>query len=744
MADESNILQEVLKKQREINEKANNERENIIGEETKRIAFQAKMRGGLDRMRMADVKTAIDNKKKAAAAEEALLLQTANNLGVSVDELKAEYKSITIDPADINQLIFQPFENLSKSLVEFEVGFGKNLSGASGAIKELTGGLIDLGQFAEDGADKVKAVGVLVATPFKLANTAVAKSTKFFTGKELNFGQKLADWWGGTEKEIDGETVKADGFKDRFLTSIPGAFKSFGEGLKGVADGLYNGINSIGSGVANFASGAMDIVEKGIMGAGKGIQAFGTKVQEMGTAFVDGAKNFAAGTRAFAMKAASFVAGLGRTAMALGRQAIAFAMALPGLIASGLAFAAGLIATAAGMLVAAAPFIGIGILIGLAVAAVVMGVMFLVKNFQSIKDTISEKVGGAIDKVRGFIKGFTDFFVNVWQSISDWVRGKILGIKKKLFGLSDEEQAELDGINERKAEKKKAKDLKKEQQKLAEQQAEEQYQAMLESGELEGKSRREKRRLKKGLEKSALIDIQEEANFQATSSEDLLKERDAAAERSRQAEQLIAEKEEALVDKVDRLENTEFRETVNGETRVLEGTERDAKIAERAAEFKKNQDLAYGTDEEIRAEQRKDQDLVIKNQNELLTREDYIPSMVLEGDEKDQIKADSLGISLEEYRAKREAEDEDFGSSEFSQGEEIQMMNAVDRADGDRIKDAADRAEEAKEMGPPLPPVNMANNAVQQVNVSNNRKVIQDPAPHNPDPTGSRLSVVPA
>lgn len=744
MADESNILQEVLKKQREINEKANTERENIIGEETKKIAFQAKMRGGLDRMRMADVKTAIDNKKKAAAAEESLLLQTANNLGVTVEELKGEYKSITIDPNDINKLIYQPFENLSKSLKEFEVGFGKNLSGASGAIKELTGGLIDLGQFAEDGADKVKAVGVLLATPFKLANTAVAKVSKAFTGKELNFGQDLQDWWSGTEKEIDGETVKADGFKDRFLTSIPGAFKAFGEGLKGVADGLYNGINAIGSGVVNFASGALDMVEKGIMGAGKGIQEFGGKLQEMGKGFVTGAVNFAKGTRDFAMKSISFVAGLGRTAMAMGRQAVAFAMALPGLIASGIAFAAGLIATAAGMLIAAAPFIGIGLLIGVAVAAVVMGVMFLVKNFESIKTTISEKVGGAIDKVKGFIQGFTDFFVNVWQSISDWVRGKILGIKKKLFGLSDEEQAELDGINERKEEKKKAKATKKEQQKLAEQQAEEQYKLMEESGELEGKSWREKRRLKKGLEKSALIDIQEEANFQATSSEDLLKEREAAAERSKQADQLIAEKDKAVSDRVDQLEVADQTGgiIVNGER--LQGADSDAYIAREAQKTKDEQDKLYGTDEEIRRFQELDNQTVNKNQMELLTREDYIPSKVLEGNEEDQARADSLGISLDEYRAKREEEQSDFGSSEFSMGEELQMMNAVDRADGDRIKDAADRAEEAKDMGPPAPPVNMANNAVQQVNVSNNRKVIQDPAPHNPDPTGSRLSVVPA
>ena len=88
---------------------------------------------------MADVKTAIDNKKKAQAAEETLLLATANNLGVTVDELKSEYKSIKVNPDKISELIFEPFERISESLVTFEVGFGKNLSGASGAIKELTG-----------------------------------------------------------------------------------------------------------------------------------------------------------------------------------------------------------------------------------------------------------------------------------------------------------------------------------------------------------------------------------------------------------------------------------------------------------------------------------------------------------------------------------------------------------------------------------------------------------------------------
>ena len=83
-------------------------------------------------------------------------------------------------------------------------------------------------------------------------------------------------------------------------------------------------------------------------------------------------------------------------------------------------------------------------------------------------------------------------------------------------------------------------------------------------------------------------------------------------------------------------------------------------------------------------------------------------------------------------------------SDAFSYEQAALMDAAVDRAEGDRIKDARDRADEAAQMGPPPPPVNMANNAVQQVNVSNNRKVVSDPAPHNPEPTGSRLSVVPA
>ena len=741
MADEvENSLKALSKRMQETNEKAQNERENILGNEISNLKKAYNFRAAADRMRMADVKTAIDNKKKAQAAEEALLLATANNLGVTVDELKEQYKSIKVNPDKISELIFEPFENISKSLETFEVGFGKNLSGASGAIKELTGGLIDLGQFAEDGADKVKAVGTLIATPFKLANTAVAKSTKFFTGKEVNFGQNLQDWWSGTEKEIDGETVKADGFKDRFLNSIPGAFKSFGESIKGFADGLYNGINSIGAGVANFASGVKDIVEKGITGAMEGVKNFGSRVKEMGVGFVQGAKSFASTTKQFMMKSAAFLSGLGRAAVAMGRQAIGFVMALPGLIMAGAAFVAGLISTAASMLIAAAPFIAIGLAIGVAVAALVMGVMFLVQNFQSIKDTISEKVGGFIQKIKDTIGGIVDGIKNFFQSISDGIRQKILKAKSWFGGLSDEEQAELDEINQRIDERKKKKEDRKAMNAEAEAIANAEFESMKEAGQLDDMSRKEKRQLKKQLEKDALADLQEEKAFQEKSTEQLLKEQ---------------ENIDSTIQSLDRYDAEVDRKTkvykagsiTEGGVEVTDEAKREVR-ARRAAEADVARTIERRGGESMTQQERDNlrfqaESAGMRRDMELSTREDYVEAKVLSQDEIDKISADAIGMDLQEYKEISAADDEDFTES-FTPEQYAAMRAAVDRADGDRIKDARDRAEEAAQMGPPAPPVNMANNAVQQVNVSNNRKVVSDPAPHNPDPTGSRLSVVPA
>ena len=742
MADEvENSLKALTKRMTESSEKAQNQRENILGNEINDLKKAYNFRAAADRMRMADVKTAIDNKKKAQAAEEALLMATANNLGVTVDELKEQYKSIKVNPDKISELIFEPFENISKSLTEFEVGFGKNLSGASGAIKELTGGLIDLGQFAEDGADKVKAVGTLIATPFKLANTAVAKSTKFFTGKEVNFGQNLADWWSGTEEEINGETVKSEGFKDRFLNSIPQAFSSFGESMTNMKDGIANGLTNFADNTKNFVGGLVQGAKELPSKAFDAIKGFGERAKEMGQGFVEGAKGFAATTKQFMMKSAAFLSGLGRAAVAMGRQAIGFVMALPGLIMAGAAFVAGLISTAASMLIAAAPFIAIGLAIGLAVAALVMGVMFLVQNFQSIKDTISEKVGGFIQRIKDTIGSIVDGIKNFFQSISDGIRQKILKAKSWFGGLSDEEQAELDEINQRIDERKKKKEDRKAMNAEAEEIAKSNYELMKENGELDGMSNREKRKLKKQLYKEATADLKEEKEFQAKSSEQLLKEKE-------QADDVIR-----TLDYYDEDVAAETQINLAGSIKGADGEELTG--AERETVARENAELTVAMNESrfggqaMSAEERDELRTVasgasMRREMELGTREDYVEARILSQDEIDQIKANAIGISKEDYQKAQEDPDYFSDSDAYSDEQVAKMSDAVARAEGDRIKDARDRADEAAQMGPPAPPVSMATNAVQQVNVSNNRKVVSDPAPHNPDPTGSRLSVVPA
>ena len=505
-------------------------------------------------------------------------------------------------------------------------------------------------------------------------------------------------------------------------------------------DGIKNGIANFAENTKNFVGGLVQGAKELPAKAFNAIKDFGARAKEMGEGFVQGAKSFASTTKQFMMKSAAFLSGLGRAAVAMGRQAIGFVMALPGLIMAGAAFVAGLISTAASMLIAAAPFIAIGLAIGLAVAALVMGVMFLVQNFQSIKDTISEKVGGFIQKIKDTIGGIVDGIKNFFQSISDGIRQKILKAKSWFGGLSDEEQAELDEINQRIDERKKKKEDRKAMNAEAEAIANAEFESMKEAGQLDDMSRREKKQLKKQLEKDALADLQEEKAFQEKSTEQLLKEQDNIDSTIQSLDRYDAEVDrKTKVYKAGSItqDGVEVTDEAKREVRARRAAERDvaATIERRGGESMTQQERDNLRFQAESAGMRRDM--------ELSTREDYVEAKVLSQDEIDKISADAIGMDLEEYKAISAADDDDFTES-FTPEQYAAMRAAVDRADGDRIKDARDRAEEAAQIGPPAPPVNMANNAVQQVNVSNNRKVVSDPAPHNPDPTGSRLSVVPA
>ena len=136
------------------------------------------------------------------------------------------------------------------------------------------------------------------------------------------------------------------------------------------------------------------------------------------------------------------------------------------------AFIGGLLATAGSMLVAAAPFIGIGLLVAAAVAAIVIGGKFLYDKFQENKEMIFEKLGDLTERVKSAVLDIKDFFIgsfikakagvgdfgsslsDMFASFADFVQGAILSVREKLnmvgIGDADEIAAERAQLEENK------------------------------------------------------------------------------------------------------------------------------------------------------------------------------------------------------------------------------------------------------------------------------------------------------
>ena len=249
----------------------------------------------------------------------------------------------------------------------------KTLSKGGDAIKELTGGLIDINDIVEKGMTKVKAAFNLVTMPIKLLN---------------------------------------DG-----ITSVMGAF----------------GIE-------------IDLLEKGKELLVKGLKKLAGAFFKTAGALIKNAVLF-----------------LGRVALFLAGmvfQGLAFLLTLPALLVSAGIFVAGLISTgiamaaaALPMLAAAAPIIGIALLIGLGVAALVWAGMKLYDMFIENKDFIYAKFNNMWRGVKDVIGTIVGFFTGIWQDISDFIRESFLKIKSWMGLTSEEEEKELEGIKERKAQK---------------------------------------------------------------------------------------------------------------------------------------------------------------------------------------------------------------------------------------------------------------------------------------------------
>lgn len=536
-------------------------------------------------------------------------------------------------------------------------GFGSIFGGASDAIKDLTGGLIDIQDMVDDGMKMVKGAVTLASAPFKLANTAIAKTTKFFTGKEFNIGEKITTFLKGTGEVVDEETGEVD----------KGLFGKFGDAFANFRANMVAGIKTVGKSVAMAAKTGFMALKNGLMVVGKQLMVMGARM---------------------------------------------LAAIVP-LIASAAAFVAGLISTGVSLLIAAAPFIGIALLVGLAVAALVMAGKYIYDKFQENKELIFSKFQEMKDKVANVVSNIVSFFTNIWQGISDFIREKVLKIKSFLGLTSDEEEAELAAINERKAKK-------KDQRKRAEEAAQAEMDYMEETGQLEGMSRREKRKLRKQKEKEQLARIEEQDEYDAQSSEELMERRDAGRNLSDYARQQMDEKERYI-----NVATATGEMTRNGEE-VTDMDERRA-MAQDAA------DARFGTDEELRKANQEGINEAIRAEYTLSGRDDYISARELT-DEEDAA-----------LMAKHNLTEEDLEPENINQFDSDQNAYFAerDRLDGDRIKDARDAAEEMSQM-PPKPTQLQSNAAVQQNNNVNNTYRVDRPSPRNNEPTGTRLSQVPA
>tara|TARA_B100000575_G_scaffold66699_2_gene51408 strand:- start:9080 stop:11095 length:2016 start_codon:yes stop_codon:yes gene_type:complete len=347
--------------------------------------------------------------------------------------------------------------------VELE-GVKKEFGRANDAIKELTGGIVDIGEYIEDAVNAVKAVGDLVMAPFKIANEAIKVTTKFFTGKEVDLGGQLNEWWSGTAQELD---------KD-------------GNVIKQAQEGFSAKVQAAGStlmaGASAFFASVMQFIKGGLRTIGGVFVTIGTALQGAAIAFIGGftalmasiggfisatltfASGLASATIRFIASSVTFIgATLAYAAAALTTGIIKLVTVVPAFIVAAGTLIAGIMSAVGAFLVAAAPFIAIGLAIAIAVAALILGVMYLVKNFDEIKANIQEKVAAIKERISTIIQNIKDAFVNTFQMIFDAVREKILQMKTSIpFLSSDEDLKELEEIRARQEERKKKKEGKEE------------------------------------------------------------------------------------------------------------------------------------------------------------------------------------------------------------------------------------------------------------------------------------------
>ena len=703
-----------------------------MGDAEKAVGVTVKEMIKLEKDKQRDSKVYENNLKVTAAAMGTsvdVLQKTISENNLVFDDVTGNLVELKNSSQEIAKVSAATAAEFAKSITKMNGVVAKDLKDTGDAIKELTGGIVDLNGYFGDGMDKVNAAMTVVATPFKMLNSTIVATAGFF-GKEFNPGQTMLDWWQGTEEEMIAAGEKG---KTGFQGVLAKGFDTFVESGK-----------ALGAKLGELASRSpMENLEA----AKESLMSFPGRLKEGFTAMGQG---------------------IAKTAKAMLKGALRLGKALAMFAVNSIVFVAGLLMTGATLLAAGIAAAAPAILIGLGIAALIAGIVLIVQNFEAIKTTVQEKFTAMVDKVKGIFGAIVTKIKDIGQMVKDWIREKILGLKSWLpGGLSKEEEQELKDIEKRKKER--AKGKKKEQE------------VFEETEKINEEALKNKENLTKKEEEKIKIESEQQARTEIAKKEEKDPDRkynfdDRIARLKREEERLQGAAERTGRLKADKAQDekeiiAEVEKRGSIDLTKYEGMEKykekfgDTIDASNAAEFAKmrTEDM-YGSDAEIEARDQQAMNKLADKQFELANeermREKYLAGDDIEAsrvmsrqeileaeDEKHRL---SLGLSKEEYKAKRESEYQktfesmydDYEGPEY-ESEFLAQRDNIELSAQD-IRDAANKVDEEKADGMVGGTTNASMNAVQQVNIGNTTMSVKDPAPHNPEPTGSRLSVVPA
>ena len=290
----------------------------------------------------------------------------------------------------------------------------------SGGLKELSGGAIDLGDAFDTAMKKFKAVGDIIES---VANISEAlKGVALILG--LEGGQKFKDAIAATFPNISATLGKVTDKLGEMFFGLDDIFGRVGTAISDAGKGIFDAIirqpmdglklawGQLSDGIASMAEGFMT-TSKGLI---KRVKTFlmpaytflATGLKSMATTFVTMGKQFIKGAIRMAVSAATMVAGM--------------------------------LATAASVLISGLVMMAPAILIGLAVAALIFGVMYLAKKFEENKEMIMFKWGLIQEAFSIAIAGLVlwkdqavnfigNVFEDIWMSIKSLFSSIMTGIE---------------------------------------------------------------------------------------------------------------------------------------------------------------------------------------------------------------------------------------------------------------------------------------------------------------------------